>query len=271
MLSAAGVSLAALTLFPSAALADGLTPAAPASPGTEDTQLAYIVMGVLAIVVAIAVIGALLAAARGRRGSDQIAPARTRGTSRIQRRVGAGLGVLASAVFVFGIVVTESAREVEPTGADGLTTAQLDIKPPTDIDPLEIKVTGQQWLWRYQYPDDTFSYYEMVVPVDTAVVLEIESVDVLHSWSVPALTGTFEAAPGSPNTTWFKADETGIFNGRSTQFSGAAFATMRAAVRVVEPTEYEAWLTEQAAGIQAAQDAVQERVESGTAPEGALG
>ncbi len=266
-----GLALGALALLPSAALADGLTPASPASPGTDDTQFAYIVIGVLATVIALAAIVALLAAARGRRRIEQQQPARTRGSSGLQRRVGIGLGLFATAVFVFGIVVTESAREVEPTGANGLRTAQRDISVPAGADPLEIEVTGQQWLWRYQYPDGTFSYYELVVPVDTAVVLNIGSIDVLHSWSVPALTGTFEVAPGAGNTTWFRAQETGVYEGRSTQFSGDGYATMRAAVRVVEPGQYEAWLSDQAAGIQAARDAVQERVDDGTAPGVELG
>lgn len=272
--------LGAFAALPAAAFGDGLTPASPASPGTEDTQLAYIVMVVLATVIAVAVVLALVSAARAKPGPGDrdraeagrgTAP-RTRGTSGVQRRAGVGLGLLAAAVFVFGIIVTESAREVEPTGADGLTTAQLDIKPPAgDPKPLEIKVSGQQWLWRYEYPDGTFSYYEMVVPVDTAVVLDLESTDVLHRWWVPALTGMFEVAPGSSNQAWFKADEVGTYEGRSTQFSGSSYAAMRAAVRVVEPAEYEAWLAEESKGIQEAQDAVQRAVDAGTAPGVSLG
>jgi cytochrome c oxidase subunit 2 len=272
VLRTAAIAFGALALMPAVGYADGLTPESPASPGTEDTQIAYVVMAVLATLIALAVIGGLIAAARGRAADGDEREPRTRGTSRIQRRVGVGLGLLATAVFVFGIIVTESARKVEPTGADGLATAQLNLKPPPgDAKPLEIGVTGQQWLWRYEYPDGTFSYYEMVVPVDTAVVLNIESTDVLHSWWVPALTGMFEVAPGSANKAWFKADELGTYEGRSTQFSGDAYASMRAAVRVVEPAEYEAWLAQQAEGIQKAQESVAEQVESGTGPGAGLG
>jgi len=267
VLRTAGIALGALAVLPAHAYAGGLTPASPASPGTEDTQIAYVVMVVLATLIALTVIGGLIVAARGRGGDGGEREPRTRGSGGIQRRVGVGLGLLALAVFVFGVVVTESVREVEPTGSDGLVTAQRDLKPPPgEAKPLEIEVTGQQWLWRYGYPDGTFSYYEMVVPVDTAVVLDIESTDVLHSWWVPALTGMFEVAPGSDNKAWFKADEVGTYEGRSTKFSGDAYATMRAAVTVVEPAEYEAWLAEQAEGIQEAQEAVNRRVESGLAP-----
>jgi len=229
-------------------------------------------MLVLVTLIALTVIGGLIAAAHGRAQDGDDREPRTRGTSSVQQRVGVGLLLLALAVFVFGIVVTESAQEVEPTGADGLATAQIGVKPPPGgAEPLEIKVTGQQWLWRYEYPDGTFSYYEMVVPVDTAVVLDIESTDVLHSWWVPALTGNFEVAPGSNNKAWFKADEVGTYEGRSTQYSGDAYATMRAEVTVVDPADYEAWLVEQTNGIQEAQEAVQQRVEEGAAPGVAVG
>lgn len=244
--------------MPAVASADALTPASPASPNADDAHTAYIVVVVIAVVLAAALVAGLIWAARGK-GAEG-AERRTRGTGGVQGRLAVGLGVLAAAVFVFGVLVTESAREVEPTGADGLQTAQRDLDLPEGAEPLEIDVSGQQWLWRYEYPDGTFSYYEMVVPVDTAVVLNIDSTDVLHSWWVPALSGQFAVAPGSDNKTWFKATETGEFEGRSTQFSGPGYATMRASIRVVEPDEYEAWLTEQAEGIRAAQEAVAERV-----------
>ncbi len=255
--------------LPAGALAGALTPESPASPNAEDSEIAYIVMGVIATVIAITVIGGLLSAVRGRDAAVPGPQRRTRGTSGVQRRVGAALGVLALGAFVFGVIVTESARQVEATSSDGLQTAQRDLELPTgDNQPLEVEVTGQQWMWRYEYPDGTFSYYEMVVPVDTAVVLNLESTDVLHRWWVPALGGMFDAVPGAKNQAWFKATETGEFEGASTQFSGPAYATMRASVRVVEPAEYEAWLGQQAEGIQAAQEAVQRRIDEGTVPGG---
>ena len=77
-----------------------------------------------------------------------------------------------------------------------------------------IDAIAQQWLWRFEYPGGTrgiapFSYGELVVPVDTSVVLKIDSTDVIHSWWVPALTGQVQAVPGTSPSTWFKADEVG--------------------------------------------------------------
>jgi cytochrome c oxidase subunit 2 len=186
---------------------------------------------------------------------------------RVHARVAALLAVVALAIFVVGVIFTSQVRDVEPSGAEGLQaastrTAQLGVSPPAgDGQPLSILVSGQQWLWRYEYPDGTFSYYELVVPVDTTVMLELDSTDVVHRWWVPALGGKFDATPGRDNQTWFKAEEEGVYEGRSAQFSGPGYATMRARVRVVSVPEYEAWLDQQKADIQDAQEAVQERVQ----------
>lgn len=237
--------------------------------------LTWVVMLAVALLIGTAVSVALILAVRR---SDKVedTPARTRATAGAQKRVAAALSALALTIFVFGVVMTESALEVETTGPDGLAgavqTAQRDIDIPTAAtDPLEIKVTGQRWLWRYEYPDTTYSYYELVVPVDTTVILNIGSTDVLHRWFVPGLTGMFDALPGSSNKTWFKADETGIFRGRSMVYSGAGTPAMRTVVSVVSPDEYEAWLEDQKNNIADAQQAVQDRLDAENAANGKAG
>lgn len=259
----------ALLVLPGHALA-GLTPESPVSPNAEDSMTAYVVMGILATVIALAVIAALIGAIRSREREEDSAPRRIRGTTTIQRGVGIVLTSLAVLAFIFGVAVTEHASEVQPSTADGLdpsATAQTSLEfPAGGSAPLEIDATAQQWLWRFEYPGGAFSYHELVVPVDTAVILHLDSTDLIHRWSIPALGGAFDAVPGSENQTWFRADETGTYEGRSTAFSGPGYNAMTAKVTVLEPTEYEAWVTQQASDIQAAQDSVQEAVDEGTAP-----
>jgi heme/copper-type cytochrome/quinol oxidase subunit 2 len=174
--------------------------------------------------------------------------------------------VIVAVAFVIGVIETDNAKKVEASGPDGLqaaalTTAQRGLTLPVtsaSTAPLQIQACGQQWIWRYQYPDGTYSYYELVVPVDTAVILHLCSTDVVHRWWVPGLSPKMDATPGESNSTWFKADETGIFDGASYAFSGASYAVMRTRVRVVDVPTYQAWLDQQAAGIQAAQTFVQQ-------------
>lgn len=285
-------ALAALSvaLLAEPAQALQLAPESPHSPNTEDMRVAYWVMLAVIVVVALAINGALIAALvrfRARRGR---VPANVRAGRGAMPRLGAGLGVVALAIFIFGVIISESARTVDPSGPEGLTasasrTAQVPVngvseaeleaadsaelaeegaiyKPEGDA-PLVIDAIAQQWLWRFEYPGGTpgqrtFSYGELVVPVDTAVVLEIDSTDVIHSWWVPALTGQVQAVPGDIAQTWFKADEVGTYEGRGTVFDGTSYPSLTASVRVVEPAEYEAYVEELAADLSDAQDAVRE-------------
>lgn len=228
----------------------------------------YWVLLALAAVLFLVINGALIALAmrfRARRGTD---PRRIHTRPRATALLGGLLGTLAAIVFISGVVVTESSSDVDESGPDGLQaaanrTAQRDIALPTGdaVEPLQIQATGQQWLWRYEYPDGTFSYYELVVPVDTAVVVNLGSTDVVHRWWVPGLGGKFDAVPDQSNGTWFKAGETGTYDGATYQFSGASGAAMRTSVVVLEVEEYEAWLEQQANDIQEAQEFVQAAVE----------
>ena len=116
-------------------------------------------------------------------------------------------GVFAAIVvvtFVLGVIKTHDAKQVEASGPNGLQAtstllAQRSLTlpaTPASQAPLQVKACGQQWIWRYEYPDGTYSYYELVVPVDTTVILNLCSTDVVHRWWVPGLSGKFDATPG---------------------------------------------------------------------------
>ena len=256
-------TVAALAVTPQIAAADLLAPDSTASDGAGSARTLYVIMAILAALIVIVVFAAIVRALRTRSTTIEAGEdaRRTRGTGSVQLRVGAGLGVLAIVLFVVGIIFTGKASEVEASANQ----------------PITIKADAQQWLWRYEYPikepsedgfsaDQAYSYQELVVPVDTPITLDISSTDVLHSWSVPALAPTAEAVPGIQGEVNFTATETGTFEGRSTRFSGPGYPTMRTRVIVVEPDEYEAFVKERIDGIKQARAAVQDRVQSGTAP-----
>jgi cytochrome c oxidase subunit 2 len=231
--------------------------------------IALIVVVAIVLLVNLALVGTALRFRAGRgRSATRVRAARGAPT-----RVVVALAVLAAALFTVGVVYAERAGDVAPSGPDGLQaaagrTAQRGISlPATGSEPLTISVSGQQWLWRYGYPDGTYSYYEMVVPVDTAVVLELGSTDVLHSWWVPELGGKFDAVPGQTNRTWFKAESEGVYEGQSASFSGPGYATMRARVRAVSAADYQDWLGRQATDIEEAGAAVQEALDTGSVSE----
>jgi cytochrome c oxidase subunit II len=242
-----------------------LSPQSGHSPNADDLNTLYWVMLVIGLILLIAINGALVALVMRFRSARGRKPRRLVVRRPAQIGTAGAFAALAIVTFVLGVIVTHDAKQVEASGPDGLqaaslTTAQrgLDLPAsPASSVPLEVTACGQQWIWRYEYPDGTYSYYELVVPVDTAVVIDLCSTDVVHRWWVPGLSGKFDATPGSSNKTWFKADQTGIYDGASYAFSGASYAAMRTRVRVVDVPTYQAWLEQQAAGIQEAQSFVQ--------------
>ena len=199
-------------------------------------------------IVVVAVNLALFYALRRYRAGPGAEPRQVSGGRGVQFRVAAVLTAFAGVLLVLSVVFTDRARETPATGAEGLRVAHSE--------PLEIEATGQQWLWRYDYPNESFSYYKLVVPVDTTVSLDLASTDVVHTWNVPDLAGKRDAVPGKHNRVIFLADEEGAYVGASATLSGQAYAAMRTEVEVVSPEKYEAFLKQQKADIQAAQDRV---------------
>jgi cytochrome c oxidase subunit 2 len=231
---------------------------APHSPGTDQINTLLWIGFVAATIVIVAINAALIYAVRRYRGSRGSEPRQARGGRRTQFRAAAGLTAFAAAIFVASIVYTGKARETPTTGPAGLASARSK--------PLKIETTGQQWLWRYDYPNAAFSYYKLVVPVDTTVELDLVSTDVIHTWDVPQLAGKRDAVPGKTSHVVFRADEEGVYHGQSATFSGQAYGAMRTEVDVVSPQRYEDFVKRQKADIQAAQDRVVGLIEKGEVP-----
>jgi cytochrome c oxidase subunit II len=255
-----------------------LGPRAGHSPNADDIRTAYwvaIVVAALLILVINAFLVVALVRFRARRGRT---PKRLAAGPGAFLRPAVPLAAIAIGLFVFGVVITSDARDVQPTTSQGLNAsnglvAQAGgLTVPPDAKPLEINVVGQRWLWRFDYPQtlnqppySTFSYNELVVPVHTTVILHITSTDVDHRWFVPALGGQVEAVPGHETETWFRADHEGVYPGQSTAYSGTSYAVMRAWVRVVSPQQYRQFVKQKRSEIAAAQRYVQKAVQQGAA------
>jgi cytochrome c oxidase subunit 2 len=230
----------------------------PSSPGTDQIDTLLWIGFVAAAIVIVAVNLGLLYALRRYRAERGAEPRQIIGGRRLQLRVAGALGVFAAAILVVSIIYTDKARETPASGPAGLQVSHSE--------PLKISTTGQQWLWRYDYPNEAFSYYKLVVPVDTAVELDLVSTDVVHTWDVPDLAPKRDAVPGKTNHVVFRADEEGTYFGQAATLSGQAYGAMRTEVEVVSPQEYEAFIGTQKSDIQAAQDRVVSLIENGETP-----
>ncbi len=261
----------ALAVFAAPAEATVFGPRAGHSPNADDIRTAYWIAITIAMLLVIAVHVFLIAAIFRFRADRGRTPRRFSAGPGALTRPMAPLAVVAAGVFVMGVVLASEARDVQPTGARGLSTsrnlvAQVGaLTGPAETRPLAINAIGQQWLWRFEYPggdagNRVFSYGELVVPVDTTVILRLTSTDVMHRWFIPALGGQVDAVPGKTSETWFRADREGVYSGQSTFFAGSAYAVMRAWVRVVSPTAYEEYVRQKRQELAAAQADVQRRV-----------
>ena len=274
-----GALLLALAATAAPASANLLTPESPNSPNAGDITTLYVIVAIAAVAVIVKVNFWLLFGVRrnrARRGREQEEVA---GLRRLQSLAVWGLAAFAVLLFAISVYFTEGARDQGSTGPDGLKNASAltegsgaapiggQTPPPSQgADPLEITATAQQWLWRYTYPNGAFSFYRLVVPVDTAIKLRLFSTDVVHGWFVPSLSGKFDAVPGKTNFARFRADKTGTYKGLGSTFSGAAYAAERIEVEVVAPDEYEAYVERLRADLQEAQDTVVAQIQSGDTP-----
>lgn len=123
--------------------------------------------------------------------------------------------------------------------------------PPQGSQALNIKVTGKQWFWNFDYLDEKFTVSnELVIPVGRPINLEVTSEDVIHSFWIPKLAGTIDVIPNRTNHLWFQADEPGTYYGQCKEFCGASHAKMRFRVIALPQAEYDAWVKNRIAKAQ---------------------
>lgn len=114
-------------------------------------------------------------------------------------------------------------------------------RPP--MDTLDIYVIGKQWMWKLQQPTGLKEINELHVPVGRNVKLILASEDVIHNFSVPDFRVKMDAVPGHYNTLWFRPTKPGKYHFFCSQYCGTNHAVMGGWVTVMEPAEYEAWLS----------------------------
>lgn len=118
----------------------------------------------------------------------------------------------------------------------------FDISRPPD-DALQVYAVGKQWMWYLQHLEGQREINELHIPLGRAVKLTMTSQDVIHSFFVPAFRTKADVLPGRYTTTWFKATKPGKYHLFCAEYCGTKHSGMIGWVYVMEPTEYEAWLT----------------------------
>jgi cytochrome c oxidase subunit 2 len=117
-------------------------------------------------------------------------------------------------------------------------------------DSMPIEVTGQQFAWSFEYPDQGIVADEMHVVVDEQIEVEMRALDVLHSFWVPEWRIKRDAVPGAPGAGIdddfvVTPTEEGTFSLICTELCGLGHATMRAPVVVETQEEFDDWVKKQ--------------------------
>jgi cytochrome c oxidase subunit 2 len=203
----------------------------PAGPNAQHiSDLWYIVL-IPAMIVLVLVGGAIIyIAVKYRRKDEAYMPKQVGGNNALEFT-----WTLIPALILFGIFV--------------LTFTQMDFLRKTPApQAARVKVIGQQWAWSFQYdtagPKPITTFGTLYIPAGKVVNLDIESKDVIHSWSVPRLSGKIDAMPGKHNTLWIEANDPGTYYGQCTEFCGLSHAAMTVTVIALSQSEYDKWYSD---------------------------
>lgn len=129
------------------------------------------------------------------------------------------------------------------TAASFATTRRLDSASDADI---KIVARAQQWWWQFTYQDKNGIWLfqtanELHIPVGQDVRVELEALDVIHSFWIPSLAGKLDMIPGRKNVLTFRADRAGIYRGQCAEFCGLQHSHMAFVVVAENAEEYKKW------------------------------
>ena len=138
---------------------------------------------------------------------------------------------------------------------------------------MTVKVTGYQWMWKYEYMGQDVSFTSrldrksdevrqsgvdartanlphylldvdnaLVLPVGTKIRFVITADDVIHAWWVPALGWKQDAIPGIVNEAWADIETPGVYRGQCAELCGKDHGFMPIVVKAVSKDEFKSWL-----------------------------
>ena len=128
----------------------------------------------------------------------------------------------------------------------------VDVKQRLPEADSVVRVIGQQWAWTFQHPgadneldtdDDIFTVDELHVEVDRTYHFQLQSRDVLHSFSVPVWRIKQDAVPGRTITGWFEATVTGEYDVQCAEICGIGHGVMAARVHIRDANGHAAWIS----------------------------
>jgi cytochrome c oxidase subunit II len=116
-----------------------------------------------------------------------------------------------------------------------------EARPPKGA--MEVYVVAKQWMWKFEYEGGQRDINQLHVPVGRDVRMIMSSQDAIHSFYVPAFRIKADVLPGRFTETWFRPTKAGVYHLFCAEYCGTDHSGMIGQVIVMEPIEYQAWMT----------------------------
>jgi cytochrome c oxidase subunit 2 len=201
----------------------------PAGPIAREIDGLWDLVFIIAVVVFVLVEGLLVIALfkfRERKG-DTEAPSQVHGNTRLEIAWTIAPAVLLAVLAVPTVLTIFSLASERPNA-------------------LRVDVTGQQWWWQYEYPEEkVVTANELHIPTGRPIRLALHSKDIIHSFWVPRLGGKQDVVPGRINHVTIQADRPGEYAGTCTEYCGLSHANMRLKVFAHDPDDFDSWIEDQ--------------------------
>jgi len=135
----------------------------------------------------------------------------------------------------------------------GAVSVWYNVKQHLPEADATVRIIGQQWAWVFQHPgldneldtgDDIWTTDDLYVAADKTYHFQLQSRDVLHSFSVPVFRLKQDAVPGRTITGWFRPTKTGTFDIQCAEICGIGHGVMAARIHVQATDEHAAWIAQ---------------------------
>jgi cytochrome c oxidase subunit 2 len=112
-----------------------------------------------------------------------------------------------------------------------------------DKKEMNINVTGQQWVWNFDYVDNgAVRSQDLYLPVNKPVLFHVTSNDVIHSFWIVQMGIKIDANPGYVTQTEVTPNKIGTYDLRCAELCGLLHANMQRKIHVVSQADYNAWI-----------------------------
>ncbi|MGI1986999.1 ubiquinol oxidase subunit II [Shewanella glacialipiscicola] len=136
-------------------------------------------------------------------------------------------------VIILGVITWRSTHDLDP------------YKPLVhEAKPITVEVVSMDWKWLFIYPEQgVASVNELAFPANVPVNFKITSDTAMNSFFIPQLGSQIYSMAGMTTKLHLIANEPGIFDGISANYSGAGFAGMKfKAIATQTPADFDAWI-----------------------------